>query len=125
MILLYVALGSALGGVSRFVLGGFVQARSGMTFPVGTLLINGTGSFLLGFLARYASVEAGFSPENRALLTAGFCGGYTTFSTFSFETLQLIEQGNYGKGALYVLTSVTVALVATVGGSMLARAVAE
>ncbi|MEO7966348.1 MAG: fluoride efflux transporter CrcB [Gemmatimonadaceae bacterium] len=125
MILLYVALGSAVGGVSRFLLGGFLQTRSGVTFPVGTLVINVVGSFLLGFLARYASAEAGFSPETRALLTAGFCGGFTTFSTFSLEALQLFEQGEYGKGGLYLLTSVTLALAATVGGVMLARAVVE
>ena len=125
MILLYVALGSAVGGVSRFLLGGFLQARSGTAFPIGTLVVNVTGSFLLGFLARYVSVEAGFSPETRALLTAGFCGGFTTFSTFSVETLQLFEAGEYGKGGLYVLTSISLALAATVAGAMLARSVAE
>jgi len=125
MILLYVALGSALGGVSRFLLGGFVQTRAGTTFPVGTLAVNVTGAFLLGYLTRHFSVEAGSSPETRALLTAGFCGGYTTFSTFSVETLQLFEQGSWAKGGAYAAASVVLTLAAAVGGVMLARAMAE
>ncbi len=125
MVLLYVAIGSALGGVTRFLLGGFVQTRSGMAFPIGTLLINVTGSCLLGFLVRYMTVEAGYSPEHRALLTVGFCGGYTTFSTFSVESLRLLEQGEYSQATLYILTSVVLSLAATVGGSLLARAAME
>ena len=125
MILLYVAIGSAFGGVSRFLVGGFVQTRTALSFPVGTLLINVTGSFLLGFLARYVTVEAGFAPETRALLTVGFCGGYTTFSTFSYESLQLIEQGEIGKGGAYMVLSVALALAATIAGALLARTVAE
>lgn len=125
MILLYVALGSALGGVSRFLLGGFLQTRATTAFPVGTLAVNVTGAFLLGFLTRHFSLGAGTSPETRALLTVGFCGGYTTFSTFSVETLQLLEQGSWGKGGAYVVASVTLSLAAAVGGVMLARALAE
>ena len=125
MILVYVALGSALGGVSRFLLGGYLQTRAGVSFPIGTLAVNVTGSFLLGFLARYMSVEAGASPATRALLTAGFCGGYTTFSTFSVETLQLFEQGSWGKGGAYMAASVVLSLAAAIAGVLLARAVAE
>lgn len=125
MILLYVALGSALGGVSRVLLGGFVQTRAGTAFPVGTLAVNVTGAFLLGFLTRHFSVEAGTSPETRAMLTAGFCGGYTTFSTFSVETLQLLEQGSWGKGMAYTAASVLFSLAAALGGVLLARAIAE
>ena len=77
----YVAFGSALGGVTRYLLGGLIQRGAG--FPVGTLIINITGSFLVGLFYRYAAESALVSPEMRVFLTIGFCGGYTTFSTFS------------------------------------------
>jgi CrcB protein len=125
VIVLYVALGSALGGVSRYLLSGVVQAKADTSFPVGTLLVNVTGSFLLGFLARYGFGANGISPEGRLLLTAGFCGGYTTFSTFSLETLQLLEQGSYGKAATYAGTSLVVSLTATIAGAAMARALTE
>ncbi|MEO6443670.1 MAG: fluoride efflux transporter CrcB [Gemmatimonadaceae bacterium] len=125
MILLYVALGSALGGVSRFLLGGFIQTRADTSFPVGTLVINVAGSFVLGFVARYAMEVPDFSPASRAFLAAGFCGGFTTFSTFSFESFQLLEAGSYGRATTYMLTSLLAALASTVAGVMLARQVVE
>ena len=125
MILLYVALGSALGGVSRYLLGGFLQLRADTAFPIGTLVVNVTGSFLMGFFARYAMETPDFSPLARAFLTAGFCGGYTTFSTFSYESFQLLEQGSYGKAATYMLSSLLVALAATVAGVLAARQMVE
>src|SRR4051812_40935639 len=83
----YVALGGAVGSVIRYVVGVAVQSRSGLDFPAGTLLVNLTGSFLLGFLIHYALETPAITPELRGLLTTGFCGGYTTFSTFSYETV--------------------------------------
>jgi CrcB protein len=115
----YVAIGSAAGGASRFALSNFIQQRSG-AFPLGTLLINITGSLLLGFLMRYALGSTSVSAETRALLTTGFCGGYTTFSTFSYETIKLIEDGDYRRATIYVVASVVVSLVATVLGMMAA-----
>jgi len=88
---LYVAAGSAIGGVARYLLSLAIQQRATTPFPVGTLVINVTGSLLLGFLLRYATASSTMSPEARALLTTGFCGGYTTFSTFSYETVALFE----------------------------------
>src|SRR5919201_4338081 len=102
----YVAVGGAAGSVARFLLGTALQQRSGGTFPIGTLVINITGSLLLGFLVRYALATPAVSAEVRALLTTGFCGGYTTFSTFSYETAALIEEGEYQRAALYVALSV-------------------
>ena len=119
----YVAAGSAAGGVLRFLLGGIIQRWSGGTFPTGTLLINITGSFLLGFLMRYALASQAVTPELRALLTAGFCGGYTTFSTFSYETAGLIEDGDYHRALLYIALSVIVSLIGTFLGFALAREV--
>ena len=108
----YVALGSAVGGASRFALSSFIQQRSGV-FPVGTLVVNITGSLALGFLLRYALGSTSVSAETRALLTTGFCGGYTTFSTFSYETIALIEAGDYRRASMYVVASVVVSLAAT------------
>lgn len=116
----YVALGSAVGGASRYLLGSLVQQRLGSTFPTSTLIINVTGSILLGFLIRSLTQSTVVSPEVRALLTTGFCGGYTTFSTYSYETAALIEDGQYSRAALYVGLSVGLALLGVFAGFALA-----
>lgn len=117
----YVALGSAVGGVVRYLLGGWIQERSGSLFPIQTLVINVSGSFLLGFIQRYALDGAAISPEIRTLLTIGFCGGYTTFSTFSLETVRLMEDGDWRRAAAYIGLSV----VLSIGGVMLGLAAAK
>lgn len=117
----YVAIGSAIGGVARFLLGTLVQERAGGTFPTGTLLVNVTGSLLLGVFLRYALGSAAVSPETRALLTTGFCGGYTTFSTFSYETIALLEEGQHQRAALYIALSVVLSLAACLVGVIMAR----
>ena len=117
----YIAAGSALGGVSRYLVGGLIQRALNSGFPAGTLVVNLTGSFLLGLFLRYAVDSPAITPEVRAFLTVGFCGGYTTFSTFSYETLALLENGEYGRAGLYAVLSVVLALAATALGFMLAR----
>ena len=121
----YVALGSAAGGVARYLLGGWVQDRAGGTFPVQTLLINVTGSLLLGFLQRYALESTAISPEVRTLLTIGFCGGYTTFSTFSFETVRMLEDGDWRRASLYIGLSVVLSVGAALLGVAAAKEVLE
>ena len=116
-----IAIGSAIGGVSRYLLGLFIQQRTGVAFPLGTLLINVSGSLLLGFLLRWTLLASDVTPEVRAMLTTGFCGGYTTFSTYSYETATLIEDGQYGRATAYVVLSVALALVGTFLGFQLAR----
>jgi CrcB protein len=116
-----IALGAALGGVARFYVATAVQQRLGATFPWGTLLINVSGSLLLGFIIRYAIATPALSLEMRALLTTGFCGGYTTFSTYSYETAALLEEGQYQRAGLYAFGGVFLALVATFCGFILAR----
>jgi CrcB protein len=116
----YVAVGSAVGGAARFALSSVIQQRAG-TFPVGTLVVNITGSLILGFLMRYALGSTSVSAETRALLTTGFCGGYTTFSTFSYETVTLVQDGDYRRAATYVLVSVVVSLAATFIGIVAAN----
>ena len=116
-----IAIGAAVGGVSRYYLASAVQQRVGASFPWGTLLVNVTGSLLLGFLIRYALATPAVTVEMRALLTTGFCGGYTTFSTFSAETAALLEEGQYERAGAYVVGSVVLSLVATFCGFILAR----
>ena len=121
----YIAVGSAIGGVSRYLVGGLSQRLVGGTFPSGTLLINITGSFLLGFILRYGVETTTLTPEVRAFLTVGFCGGYTTFSTFSYETIALAEDGQWTRAALYVALSVGLSLVAMFLGLVAARELIE
>lgn len=109
--ILAVALGSAIGGVARLLVGAAVQHRFGAAFPAGTLLINITGSLLLGFLMRFALSTSAISPEMRGFLTTGLCGGYTTFSTFTFETMTLIGDGEVGRASAYVAASVALSLL--------------
>jgi fluoride exporter len=121
--LLYVAIGSALGGVSRYLLGGYIQRVLQTEFPAGTLLINVSGSLLIGAILQYAVETSTVTPELKALLTIGFCGGYTTFSTFSYETLALLKDGEWTRAGVYIASSVLLSLVATFVGFVLAREV--
>lgn len=119
----YVAVGSALGGVGRYLVGDLVQRAAETTFPTGTLVVNITGSFLLGLIIRYAIETPTVSPEIRAFLTIGICGGYTTFSTFSFESARMLEDGEWTRAALYVALSLLVSVGAVFGGFAAARQV--
>lgn len=121
LIWLYVGLGSALGGVSRYLVGTTLQTRFGIGFPVGTMVVNITGSLLLGFILRFALGGNQISPETRIFLTTGFCGGYTTFSTFSYDAAVMFESGQYRRVALYVTLSVALSLLATFAGFALAE----
>ena len=117
----YIAVGSALGGVSRYLVGGLVDKLMDTQFPAGTFVVNLTGSFLLGLFLRYSLDSPTMTPELRAFLTIGFCGGYTTFSTFSYETVALLERGEWSRAALYAGLSVVLALGATVLGFLAGR----
>ncbi len=119
----YIAAGSALGGVSRYLVGGLIQRLLDTTFPAGTLVVNVTGSFLLGVFLRYAMDTPTLTPELRAFLTIGFCGGYTTFSTFSYESVALFEEGDWTRAAVYVTLSLVLSLLAMVLGFAAARGV--
>jgi CrcB protein len=120
-LMLYVGLGGAVGSMSRYALTYMIQSRSLSPFPMATLLINVMGSLLLGFIMRYATDSASLSAEVRLLLTTGFCGGFTTFSTFSYETARLYEDGDYRRAALYAALSVALSLTGMFAGFSLAR----
>lgn len=118
--LLWIALGGAAGSVLRYLAGGAAQKLSGASFPVGTLVVNATGCFLIGILAQhYMNAQA--NPQMRAALITGFCGGYTTFSAFSLETVGLLQGGEYPKAAAYMLLSVCLSIIATFAGMAVTR----
>ena len=110
-----IALGGAVGSVTRYLLGGVVQRTAGLAFPVGTLTVNVTGSFIAGFLLRYF-MNVQTHPLLRGALIVGFCGGFTTFSAFTTETLGLAEGGEYWRAGTYVLASVALSLAAVFAG---------
>lgn len=91
---LYVAFGGALGSVSRYLVGTWTQSlSSSIDFPYGTLTVNLIGCFLIGFLSQLAATRGAFGPETRALVFLGILGGFTTFSSFGNDTLNLLRDG--------------------------------
>jgi fluoride exporter len=119
--LIYVALGSALGGITRYLVAGLVQRMWEMPFPIGTLFVNLSGSLLMGAFLRYAVGVQAFSPQLRVLLTVGFCGGYTTFSAFSYDTMVLLDASEWVQATGYVLASVLLSLLGIYVGDSLGR----
>jgi len=114
----WVGLGGALGSVVRTLIGMALPSR----FPWATLLINVTGSLLIGWLvSRLGPGDTVSSATMRNLLVAGFCGGYTTFSTFSWQTLEQMQEGLWGAAALNIILSVVLSLVAVWLGWRLGR----
>jgi CrcB protein len=120
MILLLIALGGAVGSVARYLLGRAVQGVFGLEFPTGTFVVNVLGCLIIGLLARFF-MGAQTELPLRATLMIGFCGGFTTFSTFSLETLGLMQGGEWGKAAVYVVLSCLVCVGATAAGYALSR----
>jgi len=119
----WIAIGSALGGVSRYLFGGLIQRLFDTSFPSGTLAVNVVGSLLLGFIIRYSLETPAVSPELRGFLTIGFCGGFTTFSTFGYESAVMLEEGQWTRLAAYVGLSVLLTLAGTLAGFAAAREV--
>jgi len=120
---LWVAIGGALGSVSRFWLSGFVAERYGETFPWGTIVINVTGSFVIGIIAALAIPEGRLDSQSRAFATQflmyGICGGYTTFSSFSLQTLNLLRTREWLYAGGNVILSVVLCMIAVWLGYLL------
>lgn len=111
---LAVALGGAAGSVLRYAMA-LALLRTSVAFPLGTLLVNVLGSFLIGVFARWFTAPD-VDPLWRIALMVGFCGGFTTFSTFSAELVALAQEGRMLRAAIYVVVSVSLAVLATVLG---------
>lgn len=121
--LFYVAAGSAAGGVARYLLAGWVQGGTSGDFPWGTLAVNVVGSLVLGAIMQYSLEVASISPQMRVALTIGFCGGFTTFSTYSYEGWMLVSGGDLMRGLWYLVASVVLSLAAVAAGMALTHAV--
>jgi CrcB protein len=120
MTLVAISIGAVLGANARYLLGGWIAERFGTSFPYGTLVINVTGSILIGIALVIASDR--LAPSwFRPFVAIGFLGSYTTFSTFSFETLNLVEDGAWLLAAVNAVGSVVAALVGVYLGTILAR----
>jgi CrcB protein len=115
MLLVYLALGGVLGTLLRYGMGGWVHSWAGTSLPWGTLAINVLGSLILGFTMR-ASQSLLISPELRAFITIGFCGAFTTFSTYTYETVALMQKGEWLRALMYALGSLVVGLLAVIAG---------
>jgi fluoride exporter len=124
---LWIAIGGALGSVARFWFSGFVAQRFGETFPLGTILVNVTGSFAIGFFATLTSPDGRVlvSPSFREFFMIGICGGYTTFSSFSLQTLNLANDGEWLYAGLNVVFSVVLCLLAVWLGHLAASALSR
>lgn len=114
-ILLLVVFGAA-GTLARYALQGIIQYRTGPAFPTGTLIVNLLGCFLLGGVAQFGLNHLSVPADWRIGITVGFFGAFTTFSSFGWETVHLLEDGEWARAAVYTLASVLGGIVAVIGG---------
>lgn len=121
MKLFWIGLFGAIGTLARYGLQGVVQIRMGTAFPYGTLLINLTGCLLLGFIGQLTLNRILISSDMRIAIAVGFFGGYTTFSSFGWETAKMLEDGEWLRAATYVSASVIMGLLLSVAGIRLAN----
>ena len=121
MAYLWIALGAVAGASARYFISGYIARNLSAAFPYGTLVINVTGSLLLGFFLIIASERMLLDPRWRLLVAIGFCGSYTTFSSYAFETFAYVEQGQWLLVAVNVVASNLLCLVAVLAGAAMAR----
>lgn len=119
--LLYIGSGSFLGGVARYLTGRFVQNSIASSFPMGTMVVNLLGCFLIGLIFGLSEKTNLINEEWRIFLTVGFCGGFTTFSAFANENMNLLRDGNFFYFTLYTGLSIFLGLVAVFMGNALAK----
>ncbi|HEY7371251.1 MAG TPA: CrcB family protein [Polyangia bacterium] len=120
---LLVCAAGAFGTGARYLLGGWAQRTLGTGFPWGTLIINALGSLLIVIIMHLSIQRGVISPDLRVILTTGLMGGFTTYSTFNYETIRLFQDGALALGALNVATTVTVCLLAGGLGVLICRAI--
>jgi CrcB protein len=119
--ILWISVGAIVGANLRYFIGQSVARLLSSTLPYGTLAINATGSFVLGFFLIWTSERVLVDPRWRLLIAIGFCGGYTTYSSFAYETFALFEQGRWAASALNLLLTNVLCLIGVVLGAALAR----
>jgi CrcB protein len=122
MILLAVGIGGGLGALLRYFVAGAFQSAAWPGYPWGIFIVNITGGFVMGLIVELSALKINLSPEMRAFLTTGVLGGYTTFSTFSLDSVLLIERGNYGSAAVYIAGSTLLSILALFAGLWIVRA---
>jgi len=115
---LLIAIGGALGSVARYWVGSSIAARTGIRFPYGTLIVNITACVIIGFSMTYLGRRAELNPAWRYLISVGFIGAYSTFSTYEWETLSTMRAGDFGIAALYAAGSLLLGLAAVWIGSV-------
>ncbi len=125
MAYVWIAIGSALGGVARYWCSGVAARTIGETFPWGTLIVNVVGSFIIGFFATLTGPDGRVfaSSAARQFVMIGFCGGYTTFSSFSIQTLNLVQDGEWLQAGGNIVGSVVLCLIAVWAGYVAAVAI--
>ncbi len=119
---IWIALGASIGASARYFLSVLIARDFASAFPYGTLLINITGSLILGFFLVFSTERALLDPKWRLLVAVGFCGSYTTFSSYAFESFALMEQGQWLLSGINIVGSNALCLAAVLGGAALARA---
>ena len=120
--MLVISLGAIFGANARWIISRYFAKAIGPWFPYGTLVINVSGSFVVGFFMIWATQRALLDPRWRLLIVVGFCGAFTTFSSFAYETMALFEQGQWVLTATNFVSNNLLCLLAAVGGMALARA---
>jgi CrcB protein len=118
---LLVLVGAAAGGVARYIVWAAITQRFSGRFPLGTLVVNLTGCFAIGILMTLLTERWVANPQWRLLLVTGVLGGYTTYSSFAWETYQSVREGSPWMGLIYVMTSVMLGYLAVWSGALLAR----
>lgn len=121
MRIFWIVVFGAIGTLARYSLQGFVQFRTLGTFPTGTLAVNLSGCFLVGLIGQFTLNHLVVSPDWRVAITIGFFGGFTTFSSFGWETIKMLEDGEWARAALYVTASVLAGLLLAWAGIRLAN----
>ncbi len=122
---LWISLGAVAGANLRFAVSRWTATYLSASLPYGTLIVNVTGSFILGFFLVWTTERVLADPHWRMLIAIGFCGSYTTFSSFTFETLHLFEEGHYSLAIGNLAVNNLVSLLAVLGGAVLARVVSN
>ncbi|MDO4987859.1 MAG: fluoride efflux transporter CrcB [Synergistes sp.] len=116
---LFVGVGGFIGSVLRYLVG-LILVKCG-SFPIGTFAVNIAGAFAIGFIAAYSMKNTSVDPHLLLMAKVGICGGFTTFSTFSLETLTIVRSGNIGTAVLYVVASIVACVAAVLCGQLAAR----